>query len=83
MAEYKILVASAQLSPFWKVLIIMSLLVGNPAFLTVSRNSLTYSLAVLFPWLMLSSFLMDSSFSSSLRKAALKALRKTALVGKV
>ena len=49
LLEYKILVASALLSPFLKVLIIMLLLVGNPALLTVSWNSLTYSSAVLFP----------------------------------
>jgi hypothetical protein len=49
LSEYKILVASAQLSPFRKVLTIMSLLVGSPALLTVSRNSLTYSSAVQFP----------------------------------
>ena len=56
---------------------------GSPALLTVSRNSLTYSSAVRFPWVMLSSFLMDSSFSSLLRKAALKAVRNTALVSQV
>ena len=78
LSEYKILVARAQLRPFRKVLMIMSLSVVNSALLTVSRNSLTYSLAVLFSWLMLSSFWMDSSFLSSLRKAALKAMRNTA-----
>ena len=49
LSEYKILVASALLSPFLKVLIIMSLSVSNPTLLTVSQNLLTYSLAVLFP----------------------------------
>jgi len=46
LSEYKILVARAWLSPFQKVLMIMSLSVGSPALLTVSRNLLTYSLAV-------------------------------------
>jgi hypothetical protein len=49
LSEYKILVARARLSPFRKVLTIMSLSFDSPALLIVSRNSLTYSSAVQFP----------------------------------